>query len=172
MAYQEAPPPAAPHSLTPQQQLVLEQRQKALDIHIQTGDHLDGKAATIMQAGGLLIALSGAVRIPAFIYNPPSLSPQIALTIAFGAYLAMLLLSLWAWMPSKSVSPGRNDWDWLYNSYISEGIDRCFEQILSDLVCSIDGQLDRNRHKARNVIIATWLLAIQLIGILALALTV
>lgn len=164
------PKPSA-EQMSVQQQLVLEQRYKALDLHTLTGDHLDGKAQTLLQAGSLIIGLSSAVTIPTFVYQPPNVWAQSGIAIAFVAFGAMLLSSLNAWTPSKTTIPGENDWNELFDKYLYESTTGCFDKVLSDLVYTINRLHERNARKARLVILSTWLLAVQIVGILILALT-
>lgn len=156
--------------LSVQQQLVLEQQYKALERFTQTGDHLDGKAMAIFQAGSLIITLTSAVSLPAFVSQPATLPMRVGLIIAFGAYLLMLLLALLAWLPSKSLTPGTPDWDNLFREYLYQDATTCFDKVLSNIVDSSAAHIKRNKWKANCVRGSAILLAVQIAGILVLAL--
>lgn len=149
--------------------MVIQQRYAMLSTVNQTGEQLDNKAATLVQAGGLIIALVGVVKIPDFVGSPtPWAIASIAL--AFLAFAGMVVCAQLAWTPSRSVLPGTQDWDFLSTNYLNEDVPGCFDQILSDLFEAIRTHRQRNDHKAWLVSLAAWLFMAQIVGVLALAL--
>lgn len=160
------------NELTPQQRMILNRKDRDLEISLQTGDHLDSKAATIIQAGGFIIALTGAVSLSTLIAQQPGGVALAGLIVAFAAFAAMIGLSLRSWIPSNIPYPGTRDWDDIQATYLSAKVDleQCYDQMLSDILGAIDASIERNSEKARDVTIAAWLLIIQVAGILVLSL--
>ena len=71
-------------SITAQQQLVIEQQQRYYDAVDRTGEHLDGKAAALLQVGSLVITIAGLATL---LGPQPARSPW-----ALGALAAVALL--------------------------------------------------------------------------------
>lgn len=156
--------------LSSQQQMVLDEQRLLLSRTTDTGIHLDGKAATILQAGGLIIALVGATSLPAFVYAPVTIWQKVALAAAFLAFLGMVLAALRAWRPSEFASPGTLDWNELFTDYIYQDIDTCYEVALNNLLETTRHTLQRNQAKAKWVNISVYLFGLQIAAVLALAL--
>lgn len=156
--------------LTSQRELVLAQKYKMYDTTTQIGDHLDGKASVLLQAGGLIIAITGVVKIPAFVHNP-DIWAYLGIIVAFSAFAGMVICAVRAWAPAEFNHAGRSNWDEIFNDYINVDLDTCFNQVLSDLVGAINTSKSRNQQKARYVTWSAWLFAIQIVGVLILALT-
>jgi hypothetical protein len=155
--------------LTLQQQLTLEMVRRQYDARIATRNKLDDKAGFILQSGGLVVTLTGAVSIPAMLTQSATGWALGGLAFAFLIFLAMILSALLAWKPSPHNLVGTHDWGKLFDDYINETPERCFERILSDLVGAIGDNSRRNERKAWLVQLAGWLFALQVTGILALA---
>ena len=157
-------------SMVRQYQLVLEQKYAVYDLLVNAGRHLDNKANSLIQAGGFIIALSAAVGLSTF--SPDQLNGW-ALTgalVAAAAFAAMILISLKAWLPSDYEMPGTNkDWDKLFTDYMHKDIGECNAQVLRDLFDAINSLKARNGAKVRLVRISTWLLLVQVVGILVAA---
>ena len=154
--------------VSPQRQLVLEQKYRMFENSIQVGDHLDSKASGLLQAGGLVIALTGVVKIPGFVANP-DLWGIIGIAVAFFAFAGMVLLAVLAWSPADFGHPGNTNWDEIFTDYIHQDVDACFDQILADLLEAIERSAKRNRSKAGYVTWAAGLFAVQILGVLLLA---
>lgn len=155
--------------LTTQQELVLEQTQRLYDGVDRTGEHLDNKAATILQAGSLIIALTGATTLPAVIAANASLWTLAAVAGSFLLFIAMVACAIFAWRPDTHEQAGRADWDSFFDEYISRERDEAYNQVLSNLMGAIQVNQAGNKRKARYVTAAAWLLALQVAGILVLA---
>lgn len=151
--------------LTTQQYLTLDMLWKKYEARERTREHLDNKAATILQAGGLVVALTGAVSIPTI--TGPNPSPWIlaGLAFLFALFLGMILCALWAWRPSGHTLAGPADWESLYNDYINESADNCYAQVLSNLLDTTADNGVYNERKARYIAWAGWLFAVQVLGI-------
>lgn len=156
--------------LTPQQQLLLDQQWRMLDDRSQAGDHLDNKAAAILQAGSLIIALVGAVSIPPVLaqQSPPILLGGLAFALA--VFAGMLVCALLAWQPRDYRVPGSTSWNSMWNNYVNAGLQDAFAQILSNIQAATETHERRNALKARYVTWGTWLLVLQVAGILLIAL--
>lgn len=153
-----------------QRQAILAHQYKAMEMTNSNGDHLDNKAATLLQSGAFIIALVGAVKIPSYVYAPNT-AATIGIIIAFAAFAGMILLALRAWFPSDVKLPGTIDWAFLWNEYVYAAGEEFFNQMLSDVQDVITESIARNAIKARCVTYATWLFIVQIVGILILALT-
>lgn len=136
---------------------------------IQVGDHLDSKASALLQAGGLVIALTGVVKIPSFVANP-DLWGIIGISLAFLSFAGMVLLAVIAGLPSSFGHSGEIKWDEIFADYIDQDVDACFNQILADLLEAIERSAKRNRSKAGYVAWSSGLFAVQIVGVLLLAL--
>lgn len=156
-------------SLTPQQQLLLDQQWRMLDTRNQAGEHLDNKASTIVQSGSLIIALVGAVTIPPVISQQAPSVQLAGLAFALAMFAGMIICALRAWHPSDFGIPGPTDWDTMYNNYVNESLDNAYAQVLSNVKNSTDKHERRNAIKAKYVTWATWLLVLQVVGILVIA---
>lgn len=155
--------------LSPQKRMVLEHKYKRFETSMQTGDLLDGKATTILQSGGFLVGLTGAVSIATKMGENPTGYALAGLAIAFLAFALMILLALWSWFPSNYKAPGTNDIDEIYKNYLGVDSDICFQQILMDVLSATEFSMARNKRKARQVKMATWLLIAQVVGILVVS---
>lgn len=154
----------------PQQLLTLEQQYYSLTHITASNDRLDDKAMALLQGAGLLLVLIGALRLPAFVTNP-NLWGWLGLAVGFLAFAAMILLLTLSWYPGVSPSPGAQDWDNIYDRYITVDKDACFDQILVNVLESYDLKLSLNRVKARRLKWGVWLFLLQIVGLLILALT-
>lgn len=155
--------------LSSQEQLVLEQRYKRLDFSLQTGDQLDNKASTLLQSSSIVIGLTGAVAIPTFATNATTPWQIGALIFAFFVFLLMILAALIAWWPSRVAYPGDVGWDNLFNLYINQPLKVSYHQLLSDVEEAFRVSCDRNVRKGRLVRFSCFLFALQVAGILMLA---
>lgn len=157
-----------PEGLSIQQQLVLEEQLRMLEAKDRTGEHLDGKAATVLQSGGLVIALTGAVSIPAFV-SQQTPWVLVGIAFAFAMFLGMLLCAILAWRPSPYAVPGAKTWDELFSDYLYKSGTECYDQVLSNVFAAVRQNHAHNEHKALLVQWAGWLFAVQVAGILVLA---
>lgn len=156
--------------LTTQQQLVLEQTQRLYDTLDRTGEHLDGKAAAILQAGSLIIALTGATVLPSLVASTKSPWLVAGLAIGFAAFIGMTICAIVAWRPADHQLVGSESWDNFFDLYISKEVDDAYNQVLGNLSDAIAANKDANEVKVRYVTVGAWLLVVQVVGILAMAL--
>jgi hypothetical protein len=156
--------------LTTQQNLVLEQSRRLYDGVDRTGEHLDGKASAVLQAGSLIIALTSATTLPSLVSSQPSPPVLAGLAVGFLAFIGMTVCAILAWRPQEHKQVGATTWDDLFDMYISKEMDDAYNQVLYDLSCAITANMAANERKARYVALATWLLVLQVVGILVLAL--
>lgn len=157
-------------TITNQQRLVLDQQQRLSDTIDRSGEQLDNKAAVLLQAGGLLIALTGATVLPDAI--AASVSPWTLAGVALGflLFIAMIACAMLAWRPQNHMLVGAGaDWDSFFDDYISKDVDDAYNQVLQNLLIATDYNRAANARKARLVELAGWLFALQVAGILVLA---
>lgn len=157
-------------ALTLQEQMVLDSLNRTYANSVQTGDHLDNKATALLQAGGLVIALTGVVKIPEFVATP-TLWAGLGIAIAFLAFAGMILLAVLAWRPSSFAHAGGIEWDEIFDDYLLVDAEKCFNQVLSDLTSAIQQNFARNTAKSRYVHLSALLFAAQVVGVLVLALS-
>lgn len=156
-------------SLTVQEQIVMAHLNRTYANSIQTGDHLDSKATALLQAGGLVIALTGVVRIPAFVANPTPWA-IVGISLAFLAFAGMILTALKAWNPSDFSHAGAIEWDEMFNAYLLKDVQNCYNQALYDLSSAIEDMFARNINKTKYIRLSALLFALQITGVLLLAL--
>lgn len=156
--------------LTTQQNLVLGQTQRLSDSVDRTGEHLDGKAAAVLQAGSLIIALTGATTLPTLVGSSPAPWLLVGLAAGFGAFIGMTICAVLAWRPNGHKLAGSADWDTYFDLYISKEADDAYNQVLHNLSRAITANQSANERKARYVTWSAWLLALQVAGILVIAL--
>lgn len=157
-------------ALTTQQNLILEQTQRLYDTIDRTGEHLDGKAATILQAGSLIIALTSATTLPALVTSQATPWIIAGAAIGFFAFIGMTVCAILAWRPQAHKLVGATTWDDFFDLYISKQADEAYNQVLVNLSHAITANMAANQSKARYVTWSAWLLALQVTGILAIAL--
>jgi hypothetical protein len=157
--------------ITTQQQLILEQQRRLCDTIDQTGIHLDNKAATILQAGGLIVAITGATVLPSAINNQPQLLWGVA--AGFLIFIAMIITAIAAWRPQGHLLVGNGaDWDSFFDDYISRDVEDAYGTVLKNLLDATIANQAANHRKARYVNIAAWLFAGQVTAILILSVAV
>ena len=86
------------------------------------------------------------------------------------AFIGMIVCAVLAWRPQDHKLVGATTWDEFFDHYISKELDDAYNQVLSNLSNAITINLAANQRKARYVTAATWLLALQVTGILVIAL--
>lgn len=156
-------------NLTTQQQLALEQTRNLYNEVNRTGEHLDGKANAIIQAGGLIVAVTGATALPSLATAAAPLPVLAGLAVAFVIFIAMIWCAVTAWRPVNHELAGSANWNNVFDLYISREADDAYNQVLQNLIESATTNRAANERKARYVTAAAWLLALQVAGILALA---
>lgn len=152
--------------LTLQQDLVLQQKYVSLQAALQAGDSLDNKGMSLLQAGGLIVTLTTVLSISGFVSANPTPVLLLGVGVAFVAFLTMVYLSIQAWLPGKVNMPGTRDWDEIFNDYINEEPDKCFEQVLADTTESITLIEEANQRKGQRVRWSAYLLIAQVAGLL------
>jgi len=152
-----------------QETLLLKQRYYALSQLDQANDRLDNKAVMLLQSSSLIFALIGGLQFPKIIYTPtwPVLA---AIAASFLAFLAMVYLLLTVWMPGEYTLPGANDWATLHHDYLWVPAPACFTQILDDCTAAYQSLKTSNARKAVRLKWAVALFAVQITGLLTLAL--
>lgn len=156
-------------SLPPHFQVVLDQLYYRLGQVYQANEHLDTKALGLLQAAGLILALIGALKFPVALYGN-ELWAKSGIAVGFFAFAGMVLLTLLAWKPADFPVPGPADWDKIYDDYVTVPIGQTFDQLLQDGLEVQRRLLALNRHKASRLAGSTVLFAVQLAGLLLLAL--
>ena len=158
-------------SLNIQQSLLLQQKYQALEIINQANDGLDKKAATLLQASALIVALTGVLTIPGFIRTDnPVAWAQVGIAIAFLLFAGMIILSTIAWFPQSTYLPGSLDWDWneLYYQYLLVDSESCFNQVLRDCTITIERLKVLNSRKGVLLKVSAGLFVVQIIGLMVI----
>ncbi len=158
--------------MTEQQRLVLEQQQRLFDGIDRTGEHLDSKAMAVLQSGGLIVALTGATALPAFVAASTSPWTLLGIAVGFLLFIGMVYCTLKAWSPTSHENPSSVDWDKAFDDYISKEVDEAYNQVLSNIMSATEHNKAVNERKAKYVVAAGWLLAGQVAAILILSVAV
>lgn len=157
--------------IEPHWAMLLEQKYFMLASLDSGGDHLDNKAMGLIQAAGLIIALTGVVAIPsAFTSGNLSFLATVGIVVAFSAFICMIVAALNAWFPSIQKLPGTLDWGEMNDHVLQKDIERGYAQILLDCIDSIEKNQARNFEKAKWVKVSAVLLVLQVLGLLVVAL--
>jgi hypothetical protein len=157
-------------NMPPQYQLVLEQQYFGLSQLYQANDHLDDKALSLLQAAGLILALVGALEIPGFVAtSEPALWAKVGISLGFAAFVAMVVTVALAWRPGASHLPGTQDWNKVYDKYVTVELNHSFDKVLVDAMEVYDRIAAINIVKAKRLRWAVWLFLLQIIGLLILA---
>lgn len=152
-----------------QVEVMLDRLDKNLNLSWQTGDHLDNKAATLLQASSIVTGLTGVIAVPAFVSAPSSGGEILALAVAFATFVGMIVCALLAWWPSNLSYPGGYKWDTIFPNYIAKDLPDCKDQLLADTLEALRLALERNVWKSRMVRISGMLFALQVIGLFFIA---
>ena len=157
-------------NITTQQQLILEQQQRLYDTIERTGEHLDNKAAVILQSGGLILALTGATVLPTVIAAHSSPLMLAGVAVGFLVFIAMIGCAIQAWRPQDHVLPGGGaDWDSFFDDYINREGDEAFYTTLKNLLDATNSNRAANERKSWYVTLSSGLLALQVAAILLLS---
>ena len=153
-------------TLTPQEQLFLEQKYHTLKMVDQANDSLDRKATNLLQIIILIIALVSLLSIPNLAQGNPTVLTKAGIAVASLAFIVMLGLSILAWLPGRYPFPGPSDFDQAYDKYILASKDDCYNQILSDLLETIELIQELNSRKGKLITSSTILLVVQSSGLI------
>lgn len=157
-------------NMPPQYQLTLEQQYYGLSQLYQANDHLDNKALSLLQAAGLILALVGALEIPNFITtNEPVLWAKIGIGIGFAAFVLMVITITTTWTPKEVHLPGSQDWDKVYDDYVTVKLERSFDQHLVNILDAFERAALVNSTKSARIRVAVILFVFQVSGLLILA---
>lgn len=145
---------------------LIDEKYSVYDTLVDAGRSLDGKANSLMQSGGFILALSAAAGIANWTQANMTDWALTAALVSAVAFIAMIVISLVAWSPSDYEVPGTTkSWDSLYDDYIELSPDACDAQVLRDLFNAINSLKKRNGIKVKLVRISSWLLVVQVVGI-------
>lgn len=159
--------------LSAQQTLVLEEKRLMLSMLDGARDTLDARGLGLVQAAGLVLVLAGVVRLPGFVLAPVDQGWALAaVAVAFLAFGGMVGLFLGAMAPLVYTLPGTLDWDELGERYLGAEEEDCFNQVLSNLIEAIEKMMAVNRRKGRCLRWAIGLFLVQVVGLLAMAVSV
>lgn len=131
---------------------------------------IDNRASALLQASGLLLVLVGVVKLPDFVLQTSTFA-TIALIVAFLAFAGMVALTLITLKPRAFPVPVTDDWDVISTRYLQASEEACYDQVISDLLASIDMMEAINKRKAAYLKLSMLLFVAQIVGLLALALT-
>lgn len=157
--------------LSPQHKLLIEQQYFSLTQIDRANEQLDTKALQLLQISGLILALVGALEMPSFIIGDPTLLAMIGIAIGFLSFLGMIALLMLTVTPATSYVPGTQDWDKIYDKYITVELVDSYDKILMDCLHAFDKLSILNQHKANNLRWAVGLFLFQVVGLLILAMT-
>jgi len=156
-------------TLSIQQQLVLNQLVEMLREVNRSGEHLDGKATTLLQSGALVVALTGALQFSPSIFAD-TLWARGGIALAFVSFAAMIVLAVQAWLPRTHHLPGTTNWDALHQQYLYSSADDSYARMLSNYAGTVDALIAINAQKGNLVRRSAVLLVAQIGGLLLAAL--
>ena len=156
--------------MTEQEKLVLHQKRMAVKMASDARTNIDNRASALLQAGGLVLVLVSVVKLPAFVLQPTPIA-KIGIAIALLTFAGMLIFTLLSLMPRAYAAPTTRDWDTLQQRYLLVDETTCFDQVLADVLGAIDSLEAINKRKALYLKLSMLLFLLQIVGLLALALT-
>lgn len=151
---------------SPQEKLVIEQRYYGLSKLDEANDALDNKALSLLQASGFILTLVSALRLPGLV-TTPSLWVWLPVLAGFVTFLAMLGVTLAAWFPRTSGTPGKFDFDVIYDKYVDVDRNECFHQVVADFLGAYEILLDANKRKVTALKWAIILFGVQIAALFA-----
>lgn len=137
--------------LTDSRRLILDQHYRHLSQLYKDNDTMDSKAMGLLYLTSLILIVLVVMSVFADTVFVGIASIPLGLT--------MMLVT--AWIPQNQFFPGTDDWDKIYEHYVNETDDTCFDQILSDCVETSDKLLVINNRKAKIIKISTVLFCLQ-----------
>jgi hypothetical protein len=155
--------------------LVLDQRNKLLDMILAANRQIDDKANTFLQAGGVVFAVVtafGIADLAGFVGVPSSgssvTSSQMGILAALFCFIGVIVSFKFTLSPKPYHLPGSIDKDVLESQYLSVSATDCYYAVFSDLIASIESVLAENGRKSRALAVMGVFLIAQ-VGFLALA---
>ena len=154
-----------------QQELVLKEQYKKLDMLDGANESLDEKAKLLLQINALLVAVLTLLGVPKFISDNPSVLVAVVLSIALTIFGITVYLTLYATLPRKYETPGKKDWDLIFKNYLGVSEEECFDQVLSNVIFVNTNLSEVNAAKSRDIKIASRLLVGQVIFLIFILVT-
>ena len=154
-------------TLNYQEWLVLDQRYRAYDRVDDANRRLDEKAVGYLQAGGIVI---GLVTVFNLFENPPvegfSIYLLLSTIVAFASFIIMIIVVNQALSPRTVHIPGSNVWKDIRDLRLNAPPNNCFKQVFSDLLAAVNSELALNKFKSKRVVLAGWLLILEIFFLL------
>lgn len=151
--------------------LVLEQKYRLLDALLSANNRLDERADRIIQTGSIVIGLMTIANLPVTLpfrveglLTAGSIARAILITVSIFAFFAMIIIAHYAFRPVKWLGAGDSNWDRTFTDYLLS--DSYYNQILSDLLTSIQSNEALNADKSKWIPRLIWLLVSQIITLI------
>jgi len=155
--------------MNPQHEWVLQQQREVLSMAASARASIDQRSQQLVQAAGLILVLTGLVKVPVLLVQSTLLT-RVALVIAFFAFAGMIGLSLRIWWPQSFTGPGSQNWDEVWQSKIAAEEEEAFVQVFADYKGAINDLEAVNKQKAKNLKVALILFGVQIAGLFVVAL--
>ena len=150
--------------MNPQNEWVLQQQREVLSMAASARASIDQRSQQLVQAAGLILVLTGLVKVPVLLVQSTLLT-RVALVIAFFAFAGMIGLSLRIWWPQSFTGPGSQNWDEVWQSKIAAEEEEAFVQVFADYKGAINDLEAVNKQKAKNLKVALILFGVQIAGL-------
>jgi len=117
--------------------LVLTELQRQHDVHLESADTLDGKAASLLEWASLALAVVAAISTPELAKAGKTI-PLVIVLVTVALYLLIVVLSLKAIFPRLYKLPIGIDWDEMCNLYLMQDGQDTSLQLLSQYYKTIE----------------------------------
>lgn len=155
--------------LSPQHQMLLEQKYQTLAFIDNANDKLDEKAGVLIQAGGLIVALLSAFGLPDIFEGTVTTFGVVAFVITLVAFGAMVALAFVAWLPQKHPYPGTLDWELMWDDIVYSDLEVSFVQVLEDCLKSMTDLQEIGHRKGKLLKWSALMLIIQIVSLMLAA---
>ena len=145
--------------LTYQQQVVFEQQQFALKTLWEANDKLDDKGNVLITGASIIVGLVAGTNF----FISPSVSINGLSALIFAVFFLILVFASKLWSPQTMITPGPDDVDELYRSYISCELDDAYYQVVIDIANAVKKARIANNDKARWLSWMIWSLQAQMV---------
>jgi len=138
--------------LSVQQQIALDELRAQYEITKRATENLEGKLTGLFSVASLLLTLFTGLQG----------ATARAFPYVFVPYPVLVVLILFALWPRRMSSPIKLEWEAVCKEYLGADEEGAYSQLISDYVYAIDDNLAHNRLKARLLIVALFLIVLQI----------
>ena len=133
------------------QKTILAELRTQYEEGLKAWDAVDGKLIAVFTAAGFILALFIAIKPEAVSWHLLQFTPYLGMVI-------LILIGLW---PRTLRSPIRLDWETIWKLHLNESDENSYQQLIGDYLDAFAANDRRGKCKARLLVGAMLLLAIQ-----------